>query len=260
LFYDSVFKDNKINFLKLTLKRRTAFLKVYLKHFIEYYKGSSRLILPFRMTNFIPIFPLSIVVYPGEELNLHIFEPRYKQLITDCFADNRPFGIPSMINDKLMEFGTLVSVVEIKQVYEDGKMDIRTKAAKVFRILEILKEIPDKLYSGAIVNYPDNNEASKPELVRRVLSGVRELHRLLNITKSFKKSDEEIVSYDIAHHAGLNLEEEFELLQLTREDQRLEYLKRHLNKVLPIINEMETLKEKVKLNGHFRELKGLGFE
>ena len=68
------------------------------------------------------------------------------------------------------------------------------------------------------------------------------------------------MSYDLAHHAGLNLEEEFELLQLMREDQRLEYLKRHLNKVLPIINEMENLKEKVKLNGHFRELKGLGFE
>ena len=46
------------------------------------------------MTNFIPIFPLSIVVYPGEELNLHIFEPRYKQLITESYQANRSFGIP----------------------------------------------------------------------------------------------------------------------------------------------------------------------
>lgn len=212
------------------------------------------------MINFIPIFPLSIVVYPGEELNLHIFEPRYKQLISDCFADNKPFGIPSMVKDKLMEFGTLVSIVEIKEVYEDGKMDIRTKADKVFRILEILKQVPDKLYSGAIVKYPDNNERSKPDTVKKILASLRELHRLLNISRNFKKPDEEIVSYDIAHHAGLNLEEEFELLQLLREDQRLEYLKRHLNKVLPIVNEMESLKQKVKLNGHFRELKGLGFE
>jgi uncharacterized protein len=212
------------------------------------------------MTNFIPIFPLSIVVYPGEELNLHIFEPRYKQLITDCFAEKKSFGIPAMVKDKLMEFGTLVTIEEIKEVYEDGKMDIRTRAEKVFRMLEVVKEIPDKLYSGAIVNYPENNELSKPELVKRILHGIRELHRLLNITKSFKKPDEELVSYDMAHHAGLNLEEEFEFLQLMREDQRLEYLKRHLSKVLPIIQEMESLKEKVKLNGHFRELKGLGFE
>ena len=212
------------------------------------------------MTNFIPIFPLSIVVYPGEELNLHIFEPRYKQLITDCFAEKKAFGIPAMVKDKLMEYGTLVTNEEIKQVYEDGKMDIRTRAEKIFRILEVVKEIPDKLYSGAIVNYPENNELTKPDLVKRILNAIRELHRLLNITKSFKKPDDALVSYDMAHHAGLNLEEEFEFLQLMREDQRLEYLKRHLSKVLPIIQEMESLKEKVKLNGHFRELKGLGFE
>ena len=212
------------------------------------------------MTNFIPIFPLSIVVYPGEELNLHIFEPRYKQLVSDCFADNKPFGIPAMVKDTLMEYGTLVTITEIKEVYEDGKMDIRTTAVRVFRMLEIVKDIPEKLYSGAIVNYPDNYEIGKPGQVQQVLASIRELHRLLNIIKSFKKPDEEIVSYDLAHHAGLNLEEEFELLQLMREDQRLEYLKRHLGKVLPIINEMENLKEKVKLNGHFRELKGLGFE
>lgn len=212
------------------------------------------------MTNFIPIFPLSIVVFPGEELNLHIFEPRYKQLITDCFAENRSFGIPSMIKDAVMEYGTLVKITEIKEVYEDGKMDIRTRAESIFRVLEIVKEIPDKLYSGAIVNYPYNNQTIKQETVRYILQGVRELHRLLNINKQFTKADEELVSYDMAHHAGLSMEEEFEFLQLFREDQRLEYLKRHLNKVLPIIQQMETLKEKVKLNGHFRELSGFNFE
>ena len=212
------------------------------------------------MTNFIPIFPLSIVVFPGEELNLHIFEPRYKQLITDCFTENKAFGIPSIVKDNLMEYGTLVKVAQIKEVYEDGKMDIRTSAESVFRILEVVKEVPGKLYSGAIVNYPYNNISCKPETVRYILSGLRELHRMLNINKKFTKPDEEIASYDIAHHAGLSLEEEFEFLQLMREDQRLEYLKRHLNKVLPIVQEMETLKEKVKLNGHFRELKGFQFE
>ena len=79
---------------------------------------------------------------------------------------------------------------------------------------------------------------------------------LLNINKHFKKTDEELDSYDVAHHAGMNLEEEYEFLQLMREDQRQEYLKRHLIKVLPIVAGMDALKEKVKLNGHFRDLKG----
>ena len=107
------------------------------------------------MTNFIPIFPLAIVVYPGEELNLHIFEPRYKELINDCNSSKKMFGIPSVINDKVSEMGTLMELTEITQVYDSGEMDIKTKGVKVFRILELIKTVPDKLYGGAIVNYPD---------------------------------------------------------------------------------------------------------
>ena len=72
------------------------------------------------MTNFIPIFPLGIVVYPGEELNLHIFEPRYKQLIKDCHESKKPFGIPSVVNNKMTEMGTLVEVAEITKLYDNG--------------------------------------------------------------------------------------------------------------------------------------------
>ena len=103
------------------------------------------------MTNFIPIFPLGIVVYPGERLNLHIFEPRYKQLIQECHAAQKPFGIPAVINNKLQEFGTMVEVAEMTKLYDNGEMDIKTRGLKIFRILELIKEIPDKLYSGAIV-------------------------------------------------------------------------------------------------------------
>ena len=68
------------------------------------------------MINFIPIFPLGIVVYPGEELNLHIFEPRYKQLILESKETNKPFGIPSVIGEEIGEVGTLVELLEIKEV------------------------------------------------------------------------------------------------------------------------------------------------
>lgn len=208
------------------------------------------------MTNFIPIFPLGIVVYPGEQLNLHIFEPRYKQLITECAGTKKPFGIPSVIEDKVHETGTLVRVMEISKVYDDGKMDIKTEGLEVFTILEVIKELPEKLYSGAIVNYPVNVPAGNRPLMHTIITSIRELHKLLNITKEFKKPDEELWSYDVAHHAGLSLPEEYELLQLMHELQRQEYLKRHLKKVIPVIAEMETLKTRVKLNGHFKDLKG----
>lgn len=208
------------------------------------------------MTNFIPIFPLGIVVFPGEDLNLHIFEPRYKQLITDCFAEAKPFGIPTVLKNGLSERGTLVEVKEIVEVYQDGKLDIKTKGVSVFRILEVVKSIPEKLYSGAIVNYPLNEERQYVPLLKKVVKNIRDLHEVLKLNKRFSKPDDELVSYDIAHHIGLSLEEEYELLGLLREDQRLEYIKRHLNKVLPVVSEMEALKDRIKLNGHFKNLSG----
>jgi Lon protease-like protein len=208
------------------------------------------------LTNFIPIFPLGIVVYPGEQLNLHIFEPRYKQLINECFELNKPFGIPPVIDNKMTDMGTLVKVTEISKLYEDGKMDIKTAGLDVFTILESIKTLPDKLYSGAIVNYPANTENGNKALMITIVAAIRELHKLLKITKEFKKPDTDLWTYDVAHHAGLSINEEYELLQLLQELQRQEFLKRHLKKVLPVIAEMETLKERVQLNGHFKNLKG----
>lgn len=211
------------------------------------------------MTNFIPIFPLSIVVYPGETLNLHIFEDRYKQLVKESIDSKKPFGIPAVIDNGVADLGTSVAVINVAKEYEDGKMDITVQGLQVFRILEVIKEIPGKLYSGAIVNYPGNQLALLPLRMKKLLAAIRELHKILKIDKDFKKPDDLLSSYDVAHHTGLSLQEEYELLSLMQEDQRLEYLKRHLTKVVPVLAEMESLKEKVKLNGHFKDLKGFNF-
>lgn len=212
------------------------------------------------MTNFIPIFPLGIVVYPGEKLNLHIFEPRYKQLINECYTEKKMFGIPTVIENRVQDYGTLVNITEIATVHDNGEMDIKTEGAQVFRILEVIREIPDKLYSGAIVNYPANSDHGNAEVLRRVLNSIRELYKLLKVKKEFPKIDEELKSYDLAHHIGLSLEQEYEVLGLLQERQRMEYLKRHLTKVIPLVAEMEKLKKKVKLNGHFKNLSSFNFD
>jgi len=212
------------------------------------------------MTNFIPLFPLELVPFPGEKLNLHIFEPRYKQLIGDCVAQGKPFGIIAVINNKLMEYGTLMQVAKVKKLYEDGRMDIATRATEVFRVLELVKDLPDKLYSGAIVTYPQNEIVVNLPALQPVLRQIQELLLMLQSPKAFPKPDNELCSYDVASMTGLSMEEAYDLLQLLREDQRIEYLRRHMQKVLPVVKEMELLKSKIKLNGHFRELKSLGFE
>jgi uncharacterized protein len=209
------------------------------------------------MINFIPIFPLDIVVYPGETLNLHIFEPRYKQLISECLQEHKSFGLPSVKDKQVREFGTLMEITELVKEYDNGEMDIKTRGINIFRVLEVVKEIPDKLYCGAIVNYPQNfMSPGDSDLSRHIVKEVRRLYELMDVQDKFKFPDGKkmMLSYEIAHYVGLSKEQEYELLSIFTEIQRLEYIRRHLNDITAVVQELERMKARVKMNGHFRDL------
>lgn len=203
------------------------------------------------MSDFIPLFPLGLVVYPGEELHLHIFEPRYKQLIQDCATSGEPFGIPTVLDRRVTELGTLVRLRAITEVHENGELDIITDGLQVIQVVGPVQLAPHKLYSGAEVERPADDPSGDPRLMRDLLRAIRQLHDLLQIKKTFGKPDAELWSFDVAHHAGLSLREEYRLLELRREGEREEYLQEHLRTILPVALEMEKLRERVKLNGHF---------
>lgn len=208
------------------------------------------------MTNFIPIFPLEIVVYPEEQLNLHIFEPKYIQLINECIEENKPFGIPVVLDKKIQQYGVLIEIEELVERKDSGEMNIRTRCKQIFNILEVVKEIPDKLYSGAIVSYPENNtKKGDSKIAQLIIEEVHKLYKLLNVEDKFPvKGEEDILSYTIAHYIGLSKEQEYELLTLFAEMQRLEYIRRHLKEIAPMLQELESMKARIKLNGHFRNL------
>lgn len=206
------------------------------------------------MTNFIPIFPLNIVVFPSEQLNLHIFEPRYKQLIQDCLSLQKPFGIPAVINQNMSTSGTLMKIVSVENEHPNGELDIKTTAESIFTILEVVHDIPDKLYKGAIVHYPENDSERHPKAMQQLYDTVVQFHQILGVEKKFKKNVADMLSYDVAHFVGLSLAEEFEFMNIWHEDQRIAYLMKHLGKTIPFVNEMQLLKERIHLNGHFRKL------
>ncbi|HAI83179.1 MAG TPA: peptidase S16 [Chitinophagaceae bacterium] len=212
------------------------------------------------MMNFLPLFPLQLTVFPGEPLHLHIFEERYKQLINDCYGENKPFGIPLVLNNQPADWGTLVEITSIAEVYADGRMDIKTKGIQVFNIMEWLREVPGKLYYAGIVHYPNNSIQAMPALMLPLLEMVRKFHEILQVQKDFGKPDAQLTSYDIAHHVGLNLEQEHQFIQLLREEQRLTFLKRHVQQMLDAAMGIESLKHRIQMNGHFKELKGFQFE
>ncbi|MBP6456607.1 MAG: LON peptidase substrate-binding domain-containing protein, partial [Chitinophagaceae bacterium] len=198
--------------------------------------------------------PLPITVFPGEELNLHIFEERYKQLILDIAKSKKSFGIPVIIDKKISEWGTEIEIIEIEKTHENGELDIRTKAQQVFRILEEINEIPDKLYQGAIINFPENKIDVLPSKMKILLKHVAVFHETIDVMKKYKKPEAEMQSYDVAHHVGLSLEEEVFFLQLQNETLRIDYLLTHLTKAIPKIDELNKLRDRIKLNGHFRKI------
>lgn len=207
------------------------------------------------MPTFLPMFPLQLVVFPGENLNLHIFEPRYRQLVQECETEGITFGIPAYLNGKLMDIGTEVQLLTIEKRYESGELDIKTKGLGIFRIREFYKVAPEKLYSGAEIEYlnPPSLEGDYL-LAEQILTIVEELFSLLNVHKELPETPNDFRVFDWAHHIGLSTDQEYTLLCLPGEKERLIYIKSHLDELLPRVREVEEVRRKAQMNGHFKNV------
>ncbi|WP_299821586.1 LON peptidase substrate-binding domain-containing protein [uncultured Pontibacter sp.] len=206
------------------------------------------------MAKYLPLFPLSIVVFPGEKLNLHIFEPRYKQLVLDCIQNDKTFGIPTFIQNSVGKYGTEMEILQVEKTHENGEMDIRTKGISIFRIELFDKMAPDRLYAGGEVEVFEDSLEEDIVTKLKIKELLEKLYTSLGLQKLFTDLLEDFKSYDIAHHLGLSTEQEYTLLQLRTEVERQEAILQHLLQVVPIIQATEQLKERVKQNGHFKNL------
>lgn len=204
------------------------------------------------MTKFLPIFPLELVVYPGQHLNLHIFEPRYKQLIAECNEQKKSFGIPSVFGEELNEYGTEMELLEVTQVYENGEMDIKTLGRKVFRIMEVIKEVPEKLYSAAVVFEVEQNPNDTDVLNPTLVDLIHKLHKVLGTNFDPYEKFKNPLSYDVAPYIGLSPEDQYRLLGAVSEKGRQWFMIQHLTKLIPNLEEAGKLKERIQMNGHFR--------
>ena len=206
------------------------------------------------MTDFLPLFPLQLVVYPGEKLNLHIFEARYKQLIRECAENKITFGIPAYIGDKIMPVGTELELLSIENQQENGEMDIKTKGIGLFKMTKFYAQAPNKLYPGADIHRPALDDDFNLSLNGEILEQVVRLYTLLDIQKKPPHSANTFRMYDIAHYIGLDIEQEYALLVVPSELERQEFVYEHLKKLLPTLASMEKSRERAQLNGHFKNV------
>ncbi|WP_419214179.1 LON peptidase substrate-binding domain-containing protein [Maribacter sp. X9] len=206
----------------------------------------------------IPLFPLPSIFFPGETVPLHIFEERYKQLINDCRNEAITFGIPVFINNK-MEFGTEVQLVEVVNTYDNGEMDVVCVARQVFKLLTFDNKMDGKLYAGGIVKLMEYDYNANDEKKQTILDGIRQLYTMMDVPfKGYAVSA--FNSFTLAHKIGLSPEQEYQLLQLPKENDRLNFIGLHLTATITVLSEVERTKKIIELNGHFKNFDPLDFK
>src|SRR5919112_6801050 len=89
-----------------------------------------------------PLFPLGLVLLPGEKVPLHIFEERYKQMIGECLDEEREFGIIWLADDALKDVGCAARITQVLERFEDGRLNIAVQGTTPFRLERRIGDLP----------------------------------------------------------------------------------------------------------------------
>lgn len=200
----------------------------------------------------IPVFPLPIVVFPDEEIRLHIFEERYKQLIKDCVESGIGFGMLPVIDHHVMNIGTFVKLIEISKSYEDGKSDIKLQSLGLFKVIEFHNNFRNKLYSGAEVKHFEfslKGETENKEKVKKLFLSLCSINNLKQISSI---NWQQYNSFDLGHYVGFTLDEEYKFLATDNENERLFKLIHQIEYMIGQSKLREKWLKRINMNGEFQ--------
>jgi Lon protease-like protein len=202
----------------------------------------------------IPIFPLSLVVFPESKYPLHIFEEKYRRMVRRCLSNGEGFGIVAQIRKELSKVGSYVRVADILTEYENGESDIIVQALNRFILIEYHIH-PDGYYEALIDNFPDLgnviiNQNSLEELKEKFEMVIDKVNFKLEDTfwKNYLNSRNK--SYKIAEKSGLSLEQQQNLLSIRDENKRINFLVNHLENLEKQIEKGIALKDIILGDGY----------
>ncbi|MFV0388934.1 MAG: LON peptidase substrate-binding domain-containing protein [Pyrinomonadaceae bacterium] len=215
----------------------------------------------------IPLFPLPLVLLPFETVPLHIFEERYRQMVSDVIADDSPFGILGIEENSIFDeenaiglIGCAAQIAEYKPL-ENGRSNIAVTGAIRFEIEDILQT--PNLYTTVKVRYFDDDapknsaslEALNVEvsgLFYRIANAAYKLDIRTSFAPEIPKSEPEVLSFLVCAALNLPTETKSRMLFLRDTATRLEFVKAELQKLLPEMEEKASNADKAKTNGHFK--------
>jgi ATP-dependent Lon protease len=200
----------------------------------------------------LPLFPLGLVLYPAERLPLHIFEPRYQEMTRECLKHDRPFGVILYEEGKMADVGCTAQIVELVKSYDDGRMDIIVEGEERFKVHDIHQERSFITVDAETLDDPV--DVTQRDLVERLITQHMKLLELAGRTvRPNLYREVRHVSYVVAHNAGLSVEQKQELLELSPEDERVAYLVKHLEELIPTVERSVEIRRRIRSNGHFQD-------
>ncbi len=198
----------------------------------------------------IPLFPLNVVLLPGAELPLHIFEPRYRAMVKECLEEKSEFGMLLSLPNGVARVGCTAEILQVAKRYEDGRMDILTVGRAPFRVVELLTENP--LMEGQVDYLEDRESAGNPRVQRELVELFEACHTLIydDYPKNLEGASTEDLSYLIAATLPLDLLWKQQILELRSESDRQERLVAYLREWAPHLQKKEAMRQRAGGNGH----------
>jgi ATP-dependent Lon protease len=207
----------------------------------------------------IGIFPLNIVLFPESAYPLHIFEERYKLLINKCELEKIEFGVNYINNHGISHVGCSAVVSDIIQRYPDGRMDVLIAGIERYRILNF-SDGKTPYYTAEVVFFSDEKEIPDDSALNECIAIFNKIADNINTVKIDKIKINELKtinpSYFIAQKSGMTPEQRQKLLEIRSENSRINVLINHLQRLLPIVREAETITKIIKNDGYLKPTTG----
>jgi Lon protease-like protein len=201
------------------------------------------------LSSILPLFPLDVVLLPGAPLPLHVFEPRYKEMIGECLDRNEVFGVIRAKEGTVAEIGCTAEIVTVTKKYEDGRMDIVTMGRERFEVMQVNQE---RSFLQAEVAYlRDEAGASSPEEIGKAMKLHSDIMTLAGAQPADAADiDPQQLSFYLAGSLPLDLDFKQGLLGMKSEPERLQAIISFFETILPSMRRTVHVRRKAGGNGH----------
>ena len=201
------------------------------------------------MSALLPLFPLDLVLLPGVPLPLHIFEPRYKEMIGECLEQKREFGIIRAHDEKMATIGCSAEIINVLKKYPDGRMNILAEGRKRFEVLQVNQE---RTFLQADVFFLDDESEAA---TKTDLEAAMKLHgQIMQLAgaqpEQVEQTDASQVAYRLAGSLPFDPDFQQALLEMNSEAARVRAIVSFFQKILPVLQRNARAKRKAGGNGH----------